>query len=151
DSRIPTMPTISRIQPIVWMSTPETVVFTAKASTAPTAARISPTPRPMLPPFWRGPECNRRASVRDSPDFEFVEAPKRMRRGSMVALLGIGLIAGGVATAVALWPTWLPVRASREADRIDFVIWFVIVICIAIFALVAAVMVYAVMRFRVQE
>src|SRR5919206_81392 len=31
DSRIPTMPTISRIQPIVWMSTPETVAFTAKA------------------------------------------------------------------------------------------------------------------------
>src|SRR5215472_7759804 len=49
------MPTISRIQPMVWMSTPETVVFTAKASTAPTAARISPTPRPMLPPFLRGP------------------------------------------------------------------------------------------------
>src|SRR5205085_6886485 len=37
------------------MSTPETVVFTAKASTAPTAARISPTPRPMLSSFWRGP------------------------------------------------------------------------------------------------
>src|SRR6188472_1473362 len=49
------MPTIKRIQPIVWMSTPLTVVFTAKASTAPTAARISPTPRPMLSSFWRGP------------------------------------------------------------------------------------------------
>jgi cytochrome c oxidase subunit II len=74
-----------------------------------------------------------------------------MRRGSIVALLGIGLIAGGVATAVALVPTWLPERASREAGRIDFVIWFVIVICIAIFALVAAVMIYSVLRFRVQE
>jgi cytochrome c oxidase subunit II len=74
-----------------------------------------------------------------------------MRRGSIVALLGIGLIAGGVATAVALVPTWLPERASREAGRIDFVIWFVIVICIAIFALVAAVLIYSVLRFRVQE
>ena len=36
-----------------------------------------------------------------------------MRRGSIVALLGIGLVAGGVATAVALIPTWLPVDASR--------------------------------------
>jgi cytochrome c oxidase subunit 2 len=74
-----------------------------------------------------------------------------MRRGSIVALLGLALIAGGVATAVAIWPTWLPVAASREAGRIHFVIWFVVVICIAIFALVAAVMVYAVMRFRVHE
>jgi cytochrome c oxidase subunit II len=74
-----------------------------------------------------------------------------MRRGSIVALLGLALIAGGVATAVAIWPTWLPVAASREAGRIHFVIWFVVAICIAIFALVAAVMVYAVLRFRVQE
>jgi cytochrome c oxidase subunit 2 len=74
-----------------------------------------------------------------------------MRRGSIVALLGLALIAGGVATAVAIWPTWLPVAASREAGRIHFVIWFVVGICIAIFALVAAVMIYSVLRFRVQE
>jgi cytochrome c oxidase subunit 2 len=74
-----------------------------------------------------------------------------MRRGSIVALLGLALIAGGVAAAVALVPTWLPESASREAGRIHFVIWFVVVICILIFALVAAVMVYAVLRFRVQE
>src|SRR5438046_316346 len=74
-----------------------------------------------------------------------------MRRGSIVALLGIGLIAGGVATAVAILPTWLPEQASRDAGRIDFVFWFVIAICIAIFALVAAVIIYAVLHFRVQE
>src|SRR5581483_423114 len=71
-----------------------------------------------------------------------------MRRGSIVALLGLALIAGGVAAAVALVPTWLPVDASRPAGRIDFVIWFVIAICIFIFAIVAAVMVYSVLRFR---
>jgi cytochrome c oxidase subunit II len=74
-----------------------------------------------------------------------------MRRGSIVALLGIALIAGGVAAAVALVPTWLPQDASREAGRIDFVFWFVIAICIAIFAVVAAAMAYALLRFRVQE
>jgi cytochrome c oxidase subunit 2 len=74
-----------------------------------------------------------------------------MRRGSIVALLGLAVIAGGVATAVALVPTWLPKDASREAGRIDFTIWFVVAICIAIFAAVAAVMIYAVIRFRVQE
>jgi cytochrome c oxidase subunit II len=74
-----------------------------------------------------------------------------MRRGSIVALLGIGIIVGGVATAVALVPTWLPKDASREAGRIDFVFWFVIAICIALFAIVAAVMIYAILRFRVRE
>jgi cytochrome c oxidase subunit II len=73
-----------------------------------------------------------------------------MRRGSIFALLGIGVIAGGVAAAVALLPTWLPVEASREAGRIDFVFWFVIAICILIFSIVAAVLVYAVVRFRVR-
>jgi cytochrome c oxidase subunit 2 len=71
-----------------------------------------------------------------------------MRRGSIVALLGIGLVAGGVATAVALIPTWLPVDASREAGRIDFTFWFVVAICIALFAVVAAVMIYSVIKFR---
>jgi cytochrome c oxidase subunit II len=74
-----------------------------------------------------------------------------MRRGSIVALLGLALIAGGVATAVALVPTWLPKTASREAGRIDFTFWFVIAICIAIFAVVAAVMIYSILRFRVRE
>lgn len=71
-----------------------------------------------------------------------------MRRGSIVALLGIGLVAGGVATAVALIPTWLPVSASQEADRIDFTFWFVIAICIALFAVVAAAMIYSIIRFK---
>ena len=74
-----------------------------------------------------------------------------MRRGSVVALLGLAVIAGGVATAVALVPTWLPEDASREAGRIDFVFWFVIAICIFIFSIVAAVMIYSVTHFRVRE
>ena len=45
---------------------------------------------------------------------------------------------------------WLPTSASEEMDRITFVYWFATVICIAIFALVAAVIVYSVRTFRVQ-
>jgi cytochrome c oxidase subunit 2 len=74
-----------------------------------------------------------------------------MRRGSIVALLGLAVIAGAIATAVALWPTWLPEDASREAGRIAFTFWFVIAICIFIFAIVAAVLAYEVMKFRVRE
>jgi cytochrome c oxidase subunit II len=74
-----------------------------------------------------------------------------MRKGSIVALLGLAVVAGGVATAIAVVPTWLPVAASQQAVRIHFVIWFVVVICIVIFAIVAAVLIYSVIRFRVQE
>src|SRR2546423_3883232 len=49
---------------------------------------------------------------------------------------------------LALVPGWLPTPASREAGRIDFVFWFVTVICVAIFAIVAAVIVYSLLKFR---
>ena len=71
-----------------------------------------------------------------------------MRRGSVVQLVLFALVAGGVATAVALVPGWLPTPAGREAGRIDFVFWFVTVICIAIFAVVAAAIAYSIWKFR---
>lgn len=71
-----------------------------------------------------------------------------MRRGSIVQLIVIGVLAGGVASAVALIPNWLPEPASREAGRIHFVFWFVTGICIFIFAIVAAVSIYTVWKFR---
>jgi cytochrome c oxidase subunit II len=73
-----------------------------------------------------------------------------MRRGTILALVGLGTLAGGIAAAVALLLPWLPTPASREAGRIDFVFWFVTVICIVIFALVAAVLLYSVWKFRAQ-
>jgi cytochrome c oxidase subunit 2 len=60
----------------------------------------------------------------------------------------IGVLAGAVASAVALIPNWLPHSASREAGRIDFVFWFVTGICIFVFSIVAAVTLYAVWKFR---
>jgi cytochrome c oxidase subunit II len=71
-----------------------------------------------------------------------------VRRGSIVQLIVIGVLAGAVASAVALIPGWLPEPASKEAGRIDFVFWFVTGICIFIFAIVAAVSVFAVWKFR---
>jgi cytochrome c oxidase subunit 2 len=71
-----------------------------------------------------------------------------MRRGSVASLIGLGIVAGGLAAAVALALPWLPKPASNEADRIQFLFWFVIVICIVIFALVAAVMTYSIVKFR---
>ena len=59
-------------------------------------------------------------------------------------LILIGVLAGGIASAVALIPDWLPPPRSDEAGRIDFVFWFVTGICIFVFAIVAAVIVFAV-------
>jgi cytochrome c oxidase subunit II len=71
-----------------------------------------------------------------------------VRRGSVVQLVLLGMLFGAAAAAVALLVPWLPDPASKQADRIDFVFWFVTTICIAIFALVAAVIVYALLKFR---
>jgi cytochrome c oxidase subunit 2 len=71
-----------------------------------------------------------------------------VRRGSIVQLIVIGVLAGAVASVVALVPNWLPHSASREAGRIDFVFWFVTGICIFVFSIVAAVSVFAVWKFR---
>jgi cytochrome c oxidase subunit 2 len=72
-----------------------------------------------------------------------------MRRGSLVALLGIGVLAGAAATAVAIFLPWLPPVASKERGRIDLVFWFTVAICIFIFAIVVAVLLYSILRFRV--
>jgi cytochrome c oxidase subunit 2 len=73
-----------------------------------------------------------------------------MRRGTILALVGIGVVAGGIATAVALLLPWLPEPASDEAGRIHWVFWFTTWICVVIFAIVTAAMVYAILRFRAQ-
>jgi cytochrome c oxidase subunit 2 len=74
-----------------------------------------------------------------------------VRRASILQLVLIGAIAGGIATAVAIAVPWLPEWAGKEGERIGFVFWFTTIICIAIFALVAAVSVYALWKFRAPE
>jgi cytochrome c oxidase subunit II len=73
-----------------------------------------------------------------------------VRRGSLIQLIALGVLFGAAATVVALLVPWLPPVASEERDGIDLVYWFTTAICIAIFALVAAVVVYSVMKFRVR-
>src|SRR5436853_464876 len=53
-----------------------------------------------------------------------------MRRGAIVQLTLLALLIGGVVTVVAVYPHWLPPTASEQADRIDFVFWYVTAICI---------------------
>ena len=73
-----------------------------------------------------------------------------MRRGSIVQLILFALVASAAGLTLALVPGWLPQQASDEAGRIDFVFWFVTAICVFIFAVVAAITIYAIWKFRVK-
>ena len=63
-------------------------------------------------------------------------------------LVAVAIVAAIAAGAVAYFVPWFPKPAAEQADRIDFVFWFVTIICIAIFSVVASVIVYAVFQFR---
>ena len=63
-------------------------------------------------------------------------------------MAGIGIVIAILVSLVAVLIPWLPTSASQEMDRIEFVYWFATVICIGIFSLVMAVIVYSVMAFR---
>jgi cytochrome c oxidase subunit II len=60
----------------------------------------------------------------------------------------VGVAVGGALALVAVLIPWLPEADSTEAVKVDDVYWFVTIICIAIFALVAGVSVYSVWKFR---
>jgi cytochrome c oxidase subunit 2 len=73
-----------------------------------------------------------------------------VRRGSIVRITIYGVLAGILASLVAVLVPWLPTSASEEMDRIEFTFWFTTVICIGVFSVVAATIVYSVLNFRVQ-
>ncbi len=74
-----------------------------------------------------------------------------MRRRAIIQMLVIGVLAGVVTGAVAVIVPWLPDAASEQADEIDAVYWFVTIICVAVFALVAGVAIYSGWKFRVKD
>ena len=73
-----------------------------------------------------------------------------MRRGSIVRITIYGVLAGIAASLVAVLVPWLPTSASKEMDRIEFTFWFTTVICIGVFSVVAAAIIYSILNFRVQ-
>ena len=70
------------------------------------------------------------------------------RRRAVLQMIVIGVLAGIATGGFAYFIPWLPAQASKEAEAIDNVYWFVAVICGLIFALVAGVSIYAGWKFR---
>ena len=60
----------------------------------------------------------------------------------------VGVAVGAALAIVAVFIPWLPDAASEQADIIDSVYWFVTIICVVVFAVVAGVSGYAVYKFR---
>jgi cytochrome c oxidase subunit II len=65
-------------------------------------------------------------------------------------LVAIALAVAAATTAIAVFVDWLPENASEERDGIDFVLWLTVAICIGVFAIVAAISIYAGLKFRVR-
>lgn len=63
-------------------------------------------------------------------------------------LVAIAFVVAVGTTAIAVLIDWLPEQASEEREGIDFVLWLTIGICIFVFAIVAAVSIYAAVTFR---
>src|SRR5438270_223381 len=72
----------------------------------------------------------------------------RVRRGAGIQLVVLALVAGAITTAIAVIPDWLPPAAAEQAGRIHAAIWYVTIICIVIWAIVAALLAYSVIHFR---
>jgi cytochrome c oxidase subunit II len=71
-----------------------------------------------------------------------------VRKRSIIQIVLVGVAVGGALALVAVLIPWLPPADSTEAVKVDDVYWFVTIICIVIFALVAGVSVYSVWKFR---
>jgi len=66
-------------------------------------------------------------------------------------MVAIGLAAIAVALAFAFFIPWLPENAAEERDGIDFIFWMTTIICIFIFGVVSAMLLYSVVAFKARE
>jgi cytochrome c oxidase subunit II len=71
-----------------------------------------------------------------------------VRWSQIVQLAVVAVIVAAATTVVAVVIPWLPPSAAEERDRIDFTFWLATGICIFIFAVVVAVILFSVVKFR---
>ncbi len=72
-----------------------------------------------------------------------------MRKTLYIQLLLLSVVIGAITFVISLVViSWLPKVASEEGERIDAIYLFTSIICIVIFAIVAAVTIYAMFKFR---
>jgi cytochrome c oxidase subunit 2 len=70
-------------------------------------------------------------------------------RKGIVQLVAIGVVIGVAVALVAVLFQWLPTSASEEFDRIQDIYWFATWMSVVIFAVVSAVVIFSVWKWRV--
>jgi cytochrome c oxidase subunit 2 len=73
-----------------------------------------------------------------------------VRWSQIVQLAVMAAMVAAATTVVAVVIPWLPPSAAVQRDRIDFTFWLATGICIFIFAVVVAVILFSVVKFRVR-
>ncbi len=76
---------------------------------------------------------------------------KLFRSGHVLPIAIIGFVVGAICVVIALAIDWLPDPASKEADRVDLLIWWTVWASIGIFTIVATFLIYSVWKFRVGD
>jgi cytochrome c oxidase subunit 2 len=71
-----------------------------------------------------------------------------VRKSLIIQLIVIAVVIGVVAFVIGFWIDWLPPLASEEGGRIDDLYIVTSAICLVIFAIVASVSLYALVKFR---
>ncbi|HWH14494.1 MAG TPA: cytochrome c oxidase subunit II [Miltoncostaeaceae bacterium] len=64
------------------------------------------------------------------------------------ALALLMLVIGGLTAAVVLLIDWFPIQAAEQAERIDHLMWYLVISSGAIYVIVISVLLYSVWRFR---
>jgi cytochrome c oxidase subunit 2 len=73
-----------------------------------------------------------------------------VRRHQLAQMLGIGLIASAIGTALVLAVDWFPPAASTQAKEIDRLFHVLLVVSVPIFVLVEVIVLYSVWKFRMR-
>jgi cytochrome c oxidase subunit II len=60
----------------------------------------------------------------------------------------LAVVIGGATATVFLAFDWIPLQASEQAERVDRLLWFVVIACGVIFTIVLMFLLYSVWRFR---
>lgn len=73
------------------------------------------------------------------------------RSRHLLPLAILAVVVGGLTGATFVVFDWIPLQASEQAERVDPLMWFVIITCGVIFTIVSIFLLYSAYRFRVSE
>ena len=73
------------------------------------------------------------------------------RSRHVIPLAILAVVIGGITAAVFFLIDWIPLSASEQAERVDPLMWFVVISCGVIFTIVMMFLLYSIWRFKAPE